>query len=449
MFNFLIIVCAHILFKAIKVLKFGSGSTWPGHIALKLNPKFIKDLTHHSKLKVILIAGTNGKTTTSKLISFILEKKGFRVFQNEEGANLLNGVASSLIRHISFNGRIEYDYGIFEIDENNLPKILLQVVPESIIVLNLFRDQLDRYGEVNSIAAHWKDCFKMLDKNTNLILNGDDPQIYFLGQDTPAQVHYFGLEDTLMEKKDIPHDVDSIYCPVCATKLSYEKMSYSHLGQFFCPKCEFKRLRVITYSSSLLQSSLKGVYNYYNISAAFLFLQCSLGISELDLSELVRNFTPAFGRQELIEYENKKIFLLLSKNPTGFNQSIEVIKDFSKNSQHTVLIALNDRIPDGRDISWIWDVEFQNVLPIAKNVYISGDRSYDMALRFKYCFETDEKLSVKEGRIDFAKCSVIENIEQALHTAIKQITEGETLVILATYSAMLEIRQIVVGRKLL
>jgi UDP-N-acetylmuramyl tripeptide synthase len=447
--NILIIFVSKFIIFFLKSFSLGSGSTWPGHIALKLNKHFIKDAFKSSKTKVILLAGTNGKTTTSTLLQFILTKNGNTVFQNGEGANLLNGIASTIIKHSTWMGKIEYDFAIFEIDENILPLILKEITPHSIILLNLFRDQLDRYGEVNTIAARWHASLKDIPDSVHVYLNGDDPQIYFLGSDIRAKVHYFGLPDEIMTKKDVPHDVDSIYCPRCGEKLNYTLMSYSHLGDFSCEKCGFKRENITTYEKKYLESPLKGVYNYYNISALYLFAKNTLQINEKLLHNFVVLFKPAFGRQEIIPYKGRNIFLLLSKNPTGFNQSIEAIKELTGKKKSNLVLLLNDRIPDGRDISWIWDVEFQEVLPISDKIYISGDRAFDMALRLKYSLEENSNVLDNSEDIEFDSILVINSTNRALEKAINETPTGETLYILATYSAMLDVRHILIGKKLL
>jgi UDP-N-acetylmuramyl tripeptide synthase len=446
--NFFSIFVAKALSKTLKTLSLGSGSTWPGHIALKLSPGFIHDVTAKNRLKIILVAGTNGKTTTSTLLKFLLEKNGKKVFQNAEGANLENGVASTLLKHISLTGTFSADYAIFEVDENSLPKLLKQLTPEVLIVLNLFRDQLDRYGEVNTIARNWKESFQYLDTSVKLVLNGDDPQIAFLGEKTPATVYYFGASEEVLEKKEIPHDVDSVYCPNCGKKLFYTKMSYSHLGDFECKNCGFKRKNVTTYPTNGLKSQLKGVYNYYNISAVFLTLEKVLLLDLELLLPYVMQFKPAFGRQEIISYKNKNVFLLLSKNPTGFNQSIAAIQN-TKKEKNSVLIILNDRIPDGRDISWIWDVEFEDLLFSSSSVVVSGDRAYDMALRLKYCYDNDVSIENSDSGYSFEKVFVVPELSVALNKAVSNTKENEMLYILATYSGMLDVRKLLIGKKLL
>ncbi len=432
--NKIIVVIAEVVSRVIKTFGLGSGSTWPGEIALRLNPQFIKEVLKDSSTKIILIAGTNGKTTTSKLIRFILEKNGHKVFQNNEGANLLNGVASTLVRQealLHFGGAI----GIFEVDENSLPLVLKQMQPRAIVLLNLFRDQLDRYGEVNIIADKWKESIQQLPSTTSLMLNGDDPQIAFLGKDIKATTHFFGINHKHLTPKDIPHDVDSTYCPQCGQRLIYSEMSYSHLGNYHCEACGFRRPRVITYSDDILSSSLHGIYNIYNITAAVLLLTIVFGIEIDDITKYLKEFKPAFGRQEQLEYKGRTITIQLSKNPAGFNQSVSVAQEIIEKNGGNILLVLNDRIPDGTDISWIWDVELEEIRKFTEKVFVSGDRVYDMALRMKYG--------------GFEKIETDEVLENAIEKVVSATPEGGTVVILCTYSAMLEVRQLVVGRRLL
>ncbi|MCL5113861.1 MAG: Mur ligase family protein [Patescibacteria group bacterium] len=439
MINALLILLGKSLIKFGNTLNIGSGSTWPGHIALKLNKNFIKQISSKNKnLKIVLIAGTNGKTTTSKLIKHILEKNSLKVFHNEAGANLLNGIASSFIKNSNLSGKLPYDVAIFEIDENTLPLILREINHYSILLLNLFRDQLDRYGEVNTIAKNWQQALKKVDKNTFLFLNGDDPQIYSLGQENDLKTYYFGISDKYMDQKEIPHDVDSVYCPNCSHKLNYSKMSYSHLGKFKCYNCGFKQEKVETFADQKINYPLFGKYNIYNTNAAILLTSKAFNIPTEKVIEFTEEFKPAFGRQEIVKYKGKNIIVLLSKNPTGFNQSIEATINYSKDEKPNALVVLNDRIPDGRDVSWIWDVDF-NDLSLAKKIIISGDRTFDLAIRFKYALNDSFE----------QKTIIEEDLEKAINTAVSQTEENKTLFILPTYSAMLETRKILGGKKIL
>lgn len=410
----LILLCK-IISKISLILNLGNGSTWPGHIALKLNPKILRSLESNLKFGSIVIAGTNGKTTTSKLIREVLEKK-YKVVQNASGANLLNGITSALITN---SGQI----GIFEVDENTLPLLVNSFTPKIIVILNLFRDQLDRYGEVNTIAIKWKRALENLPGSTTVILNADDPQIAFLGQNLKAKVIYFGLDNPKLFLKTAEHATDSTYCPNCSEKLIYKGIYYSHIGEWSCPKCHYARPK---FTSLSIRSPLPGTYNLYNTLASQVVLN-ELGFHNFNFAD----FQPAFGRQEKIIINNKKIIILLSKNPTGFNQSIRTLDEFSKEKK-TVMLVLNDRIPDGRDISWIWDVDFENLKDNVKKIYISGERCFDMGLRIKYS--------------DIKNYEIYENLKTCIS---KALSETDMLYILPTYSAMLEVRKILSGKKIL
>ena len=422
--------------KVIRLFKLGAGSTWPGHIALKLDAQFIAHILKHSRIKVVLIAGTNGKTTTSTLLRHLLEKNGYRVFQNSEGANLLNGVASALIRNLNpLTGRFKGNVAVFEVDENSLPKVIEQTYPSSVVLLNLFRDQLDRYGEVNIIADKWADALRNLSEKCVLIINGDDPQLVYSAKESPARKVYFSIPSFMLNQKSLSHDVDSSYCPSCGTQLEYDGITYSHLGNYRCVSCGFKRPRVETFEEVGTTYTILGKYNIYNTHAVFAALKhvFNIKIKEISLDQ----FQPAFGRQEKLEIDNRTVYIMLSKNPVGFNQSAAVSYQLIKGKPGNILLVLNDRIPDGRDVSWIWDVNFEMPLHNLKldTIYVSGDRVYDMALRMKY--------------MDIKNVKTYEILEQAVDEVIERTPIGGTVVILPTYSAMLEVRKILVGRKLL
>jgi lipid II isoglutaminyl synthase (glutamine-hydrolysing) len=430
--NALIILICKLISKISNFLKLGSGSTWPGHIALNLNTKFIEQILDKNKnLKIIVIAGTNGKTTSTALLKFLLEKSGKKVFTNTEGANLLNGVASTLIKNSDFSLKLNYDFVILESDELNLPLLLNKISPDKILILNLFRDQLDRYGEVNSIAKKWLESLKKLTKKTEVFINGDDPQLSFIGTKLNQKVQYFGIDKRLMKLKDIPNDVDSVYCPNCLSMLQYRCLSYAHLGDFYCINCGFKRGVAIDFSKEKITYPMHGLYNTYNTNAVILLFRSLIvipvktGIQNTWLAE----FIPVFGRQEEIVYKNRKVFILLSKNPAGFNQSIQTVTEMIKNKKSNFLIVLNNRIPDGLDVSWIWDVDFAPILEVSKTIFVAGDRVYDLNLRLKY---EDTKNII----------DAYENLSEAVEKAVENTAEGERLYILTTYSAMLEVRKL-------
>lgn len=431
--NSTLIFFGKIISRLFRLLKLGDGSTWPGHIALKLNKNFVRNSLSNSHTKIIIIAGTNGKTTTAALLKAALKNNGKKVFRNKSGANLLNGIASSLIINSNLNGKLAYDYAIFEIDENALTQVLDQCQPDFLVLLNLFRDQLDRYGEVNTIIMRWKESIKRLSSRTSLILNADDPQIAYLGKGMRSNVAYFGLSRTDSKNTVLQHSADSGICPECSKKLVYNQIHFSHLGDWYCNSCGLTRPKVEI--NNFKNYPLPGIYNQYNTLACVLVLR-QIGIPDNDIEDSFKQFKPAFGRQEVVEYRGKKVQIFLSKNPTSFNQSFQTISELGA---QVLLIVLNDRIPDGRDISWIWDVDLPEINKFQK-IIVSGDRVYDMALRLKYDLSDSDFQS---------KIKLHENLKAALGEGVGLLNDNQTLFILPTYSAMLESRKILTGKKIL
>lgn len=375
-----------------KTFNLGAGGTWPGEIALKLDSKILSKIVPKN---VVLVAGTNGKTTTTLMIKTILKNAGQKVITNASGANLLNGVVSAIITSPPGG------WGVFEVDENSLPLVLHFVNPKVIVLLNLFRDQLDRYGEVDVIAEKWQKALKNF--TGRLVLNADDPLIAILGNKNSL---YFGLADRKLFSKTPEHAMDSQFCPRCWAKLTYDGYFYSHIGIWRCPKCGLARPKPDITTASY---PLPGLYNRYNTLAAVAAAKALAVPANLD------GFSAAFGRQE--EIAGHKIFL--SKNPAGFNESLRTAICLSPKK---LLLVLNDRIPDGRDVSWIWDVDFEMLGK--RQVLVSGDRALDLAVRLKYAGVSAEVLP----------------LSNAVHQAD---------FILATYSAMLEVRKLLTGKKIL
>ncbi len=426
--------------QAVKLLKLGAASVLPGSIAKRIYPDILPLLFQQVHQGAIIVVGTNGKTTTSLLLKKILEDKGYRVAHNSTGANLINGLITALLDNANLFGRLNADYAILEVDENIVPLLLKDCTPKFILGLNLFRDQLDRYGEVDTISRRWRDAIDPLPKDTVIILNADDPTLSHLGQQLSQKVLYFGLNETELYLDEIPHAVDSTYCPKCGHPLAYEGVYLSHLGDFQCPSCDFQKSRVAFHSSEWPQI-LIGVYNKYNTLAAGLVAR-ELGIDTPDIYKTIGNFKAAFGRAEELTIDGKHIRILLSKNPVGMNETIRTvnqIKDGGKAS--TTLLVLNDRIPDGTDVSWIWDVDLEKLVDRGGTIIVSGDRIYDMALRLEY--------SKKSLEMDDLRSIVKENLQEAIDTALELTPSDETLHILPTYSAMLEVREILIGRKIL
>ncbi|MFB2876443.1 MurT ligase domain-containing protein [Floridanema aerugineum] len=423
----------------IRALKLGAASVLPGEIASRIQPKILSLLSRQVKYGVIMIAGTNGKTTTSRLLRKMLENQGWRVVHNEAGANLENGLATALIERTNLFGKLKADYAILEVDENVIPKVLPKIQPKFILCLNLFRDQLDRYGEVDIISQRWSKAIATLPQDTAIIANADDPTLSHLGQNLQQKVLFFGLSEPQYYLDEIPHAVDSIYCPSCGESLNYQGVYLSHLGDFDCPNCGFKKSKV-NIDSSKWPQILIGLYNKYNTLAATLLAQ-QIGVAEKVILETIKTFEAAFGRAEELEISGKKVRILLAKNPVGMNETIRTVNEIKKaGGAATTLMVLNDRIPDGTDVSWIWDVDTEKLVASGGNIVVSGDRVYDMALRIKY--------SQTNGN-NGCKLIVKEDLSEAIATALEHTSVGETLHILPTYSAMLEVRGLLTGKQIL
>ncbi|MEH2205252.1 MAG: Mur ligase family protein [Nostoc sp.] len=419
----------------VRSLRLGAASVLPGSIARRIEPRLLQLLSQQVKNGVILIAGTNGKTTTALLLCTILERKGFRVTHNSTGANLENGLMTALLESTNLLGTLNTDYAILEVDENIVPRVLAPLQPRIILCLNLFRDQLDRYGEVDTISKRWTKVISTLPAETVVIPNADDPTLSNLGQQLPQRVLFFGLNEPEHYLEAIPHAVDSIYCPKCGHSLNYKGVYLSHLGDFTCPKCGFSKSKP-TLESSEWSQILVGLYNKYNTLAAAT-AAIELGVDEVTIRDTINTFQAAFGRAEDLVINGKRVRILLSKNPVGTNETIRVV---TQSTDKTTLLVLNDRTPDGTDVSWIWDVDTEKLVERGGTLVVSGDRVYDMALRLRY---SQKSLNSNLNLI------VEEDLRQAIATALEHTPENETLHILPTYSAMLEVREVLTGRKIL
>jgi lipid II isoglutaminyl synthase (glutamine-hydrolysing) len=419
----------------VRELRLGAASVLPGSIARRIEPQLLQLLSQQVKNGVILIAGTNGKTTTSLFLCEILQRQGYRVAHNSTGANLENGLMTALMENSNLLGQMDVDYAILEVDENIVPLVLAPIQPKLILCLNLFRDQLDRYGEVDTISKRWTKAIATLSPETIVVANADDPTICYLGQQLSQQsVSFFGLNEPENYLEAIPHAVDSIYCPKCGHALDYKGVYLSHMGEYSCPSCGFSRSQP-TLDSSEWQQILVGLYNKYNTVAAATAAK-ELGVDEATIRETIPNFQAAFGRAEELKINGKNVRILLSKNPVGTNETIRVV---TQSNDTTTLLVLNDKSQDGEDVSWIWDVDTEKLVERGGTLVVSGDRAFDMALRLRY--------SESSPQSNF-NLIVEQNLRQAINTALERTPNNETLHILPTYTAMLDVREALTGRKI-
>lgn len=498
-------------------LRLGGGTSIAGVVAQRLYPDIIEHLSTQLQQGSILVTGTNGKTTTSGFIAAILSDAGLRVWRNREGSNLMGGIAGALVIRTLPNGRLRRSgkaISIFEVDEAVMPQAVRTVPTRVAVFTNLFRDQLDRYGEVDSVLERWKQAIKSLSPETILVLNADDPTTADLGRHFAGRVIYFGIEDHNLdldhqEGASARHQVlDTRICPNCGDEYTYSLRLYSHIGHYRCPNCNqgrpqaeiratkvendsFDRLRIqveLPEQQGEIVVPLPGLYNIYNALAAIASAR-ALGIAWEPIVSGIEQFKPAFGRGERVQIEGRTLRMLLAKNPTGFNEVLRTL--FTHGNKRHVLFVLNDNIADGKDISWIWDVDFEQALQGFATLTVAGTRARDLALRLKYAgldpqdmviappapLRTERKdgrasvvrrrqrqarrgtrlVTADPGELSLAEHGASETLQmssaspqtngrtygiaQALDRAISQTPEGETLFIVPTYTGLLEIHR--------
>ena len=414
------------------------GSSGPGTIALKISPGILKRLSGQIKHEIIAVCGTNGKTTTNNLLCELLECAGSRVVCNNVGANMLPGVACSFISKAKISGRLNCDYAAIECDEASLRHIVNHVKPHKIIVTNLFRDQMDRYGETEMTAALLDEAIQKV-PDTTLILNADDPLCVQLGKDRKCL--YYGIDQDC-SSNNIAETREGRNCPKCGAELKYNYYHYSQLGSFECPKCDFKRPDCdygavninlkngmsfdVNYRGTALNLSLnyRGFYNIYNVLASFCAYE-SANLPTHSINEVYNNYKPQIGRMEAFTIGGKTVILNLSKNPAGFNQAIATLASDKRSKD--VIIAINDNPSDGCDISWMWDMDVENLTKANVNTIVAGGmRKYDLALRLKYA--------------GFEDVQAKENNEQTLKQLIAQ--SGEVCYVLVNYTELFKTQQV-------
>jgi lipid II isoglutaminyl synthase (glutamine-hydrolysing) len=428
-----------------RVTRRGGGTTLPGDVARAIDPNVLTKLAADLAKGSVVITGTNGKTTTARLISYLLEGAGNKVVSNRAGANLIFGATAAALRSAGSTGRLNADWGVFEIDEASLPKAVEEIKPRATVVLNLFRDQLDRYGELESIAKKIEQALSALPEHSAKILNADDPRVAEIGLGLPSPPTWYGLDDPSVAARELPHAADARTCPRCGASLKFDAVYVGHDGVYSCPNGDFARpaptitARNIkldgfdrfsaTIDNTHIDIPLGGLYNVYNVLAAFAVAK-TLGLEPNYIAERLKDFSAAFGRQERLEFRGRHLNLVLSKNPAGFNETLRTAVELANGT--SFLIGLNDRKADGTDVSWIWDVDFEQLKGRASVVVPAGNRAHDLAVRFKYAGVAAGPPQTDPGK--------------ALDLLIKMTNEGDTAHLLCTYTAMLDLRSELVRR---
>ena len=475
-----------------RLLGRGGGTAAPGLVAERIDPAALRKLGAGLRGGALVIGGTNGKTTTAHMVATVLGRAGRRVVHNRSGSNLVRGAIAALAAQSSLAGAPRGEIGVIEADEAALPAIVAGLRPRFVLFNNLFRDQLDRYGELDQIARRWRAAVATLDAGTTLLVNADDPTLVGVveGQDRAgsARACFFGLSvsgpdehghglDSRLLLPTLPHAADAAVCPRCGARLAYRALYLSHLGDWYCPACGLARpplavaardirldgvkalsCRIDTapqpspdsHSSSRLPAGgwrhspfdvrvpLPGLYNAYNTLAA-VTAALALGATPAQVTDGLSGFTAAFGRIERVELDGRELVLALVKNPTGFNEVLRMLVGGGSSAgtglTGPALLAINDLDADGRDVSWLWDVDFEVLAAGEAPLHTAGLRGPDMAVRLKYA--------------GVAPVRIVPHPPNALGDALLDFVQsappGETLYVLPTYTAMLEIRRHLVG----
>jgi UDP-N-acetylmuramyl tripeptide synthase len=438
--------------RASRAMRRGGGTAAGGLVGLWLNPSLIGELAAQLGQGCVVITGTNGKTTTSLLISQTARAAGLLPLANASGSNLTRGIASTLAFAVDADGALdeaERNLGVFEVDEATVTQALPQLRPRVAVFTNLFRDQLDRYGEVDAVASRWREALAAAPANLRLVLNADDPAVSSLGEDREG-VTYFGVEDRKLHSGAPEHASDALFCR-CGARLDYAVAFYGHVGHWSCPACgrvrpkpavsarlvklgdgHSARFQLESHGEkSTLQLAIGGLYNVYNALAAAAAAQ-ALELPRSALEGALASTGAAFGRQEAFEVDGRRVEVYLGKNPAGLNQVLSTL--LLDGTRGTALIILNDGIADGRDVSWIWDADFEVAAGRLKRVIVGGTRAADIALRLKYA-DWDE-----------STLEVVPQIAAALDRALVVTPPGECLTVIPTYTAMLSVRELLARR---
>src|SRR3954469_8079026 len=428
----------------------GGGTTLPGRMLVRMDPDAIERLASSLDRGSIVVSSTNGKTTTAGMIAGILQAAGRRPVHNRAGSNMHWGVATALLEQSG-------DEGLFELDEAWLPRVAPSLRPRLLVLGNLFRDQLDRYGELERLADEWAELVSSREGSCEFALNADDPLIADLGRDRELRrrpgVTYFGIEDNRQALPELQHAHDAKHCRRCGAPYSYERAFVGHLGHYICPNCHAdrpapdiaateielrgisgSRVRITTPEGELeLELPLPGVYNVYNALAA-VTAGLRSGVPLEQVRTGLESMRAVFGRVETIEVERKPVPILLMKKLAGANQAVRTLTLESSNGGIDLWLALNDRIADGRDVSWIWDADFELLADSVRRVVCAGTRAPEVAPRLKYAGWPEESIEV------------IEPIQASLDEAVS--AAPTRLFALPTYTALLELRTLLAHRGL-
>lgn len=418
------------------------GTVMPGRIARIIYPDILKALGENITEEIIVVTGTNGKTTTSNMIAQILKEHDYSLVHNAAGANMLTGITTAFIEKTNLLGTKKFNYALLETDEANIPLLLKEINPKVILITNFFSDQLDRFGQLDNIINLIKDAVR--NTNIELVLNADDPLVAHFQEDTGLHCWYFGFKETDYDSTEGQDNKVGKYCVFCGEELVFDKYHYAQLGKFHCTSCGNRNPEPNFVGRSLImdptisfyvndifiQSPYQGFYNAYNILAAVSIAKL-VGLQDKFITEAIKKYQPQAGRMESFIIGGKKVILILVKNPIGLNQALAALSNELKSKN--ILFVLNDNAGDGRDVSWIWEADLEEVATDKFNInnfICAGSRSGDIAVRIKYTDFPEDNISLVEG--------LEEGIRKVVHA------DSEVGYILSTYSALFACRKILV-----
>lgn len=428
------------------------GTTLPGRAALKIAPRLIEHLAGQLREGSVVITGTNGKTTTSALVSAILNQADYDPVHNQSGSNMTWGVASSLIDASTWSGRLAGNFAVMEADEGAFPEVVRQLQPRGAVITNIYPDQLDRFAVADHVQRILERGLERIPLPGGFhVLNADDPALAGLCRHWTGRRWFFGLELDLPPDRFENTARDIKFCPHCQTGLEYSQIYFAHLGHYRCPACAFirpepdvklvARIPVPGGATALhlllpqgeeirLNFSLPGIYNLYNALAA---VTCGLALNlgAKNIAAAITGATPTFGRMEHCTMKGRALMMALVKNPVGMNEVMRTLLE--RETPLHLIIAINDRTADGTDVSWLWDADFEQLAPVQERLHtlvVTGTRALDMAVRLKY------------AGVDESRFLVQQNLQEAITMGVRQTPPGEVLFMLPTYSAMLAMRQL-------
>jgi UDP-N-acetylmuramyl tripeptide synthase len=436
----------------------GGGTAAPGLVAERIDPRLLHKIASRLPAGTIVVAGTNGKTTVSRMLADILHARGLRVAHNRSGSNLVRGVASAFAAQADLLGSPNAEVGVIESDEAAFPEIVRQVAPSVLLLNNLFRDQLDRYGELDTIAAKWRPALERLPSTATVVVNVDDPTLAAISEGIAARRVTFGLDDRNpgYQLTEIPHAADAKSCRACGHDLVYERLYCAHLGAWRCPGCGATRPQLDVAAAAItlagvdglqleitrsgrpdaplsLRLAIPGLYNAYNALAATA-VAGAFGVADDVIVSALDAYRSAFGRIERVTYRGHALTLALVKNPVGFNETLRMLTMTAGLTVPT-LIAINDLTADGRDVSWLWDVDFEMLDEGTSPLFTTGLRGADMANRLKYAGLPSDRINAL--RTDLAA---------GLDAFVAALPEGSPGYVLLTYTALLGLRQVLADR---